>query len=64
MRINKLFSNYGICSRKETNRLIEEKRVKVNGEFCVLGQWVEIEKDKILLDDKPISNAEKSLYCT
>lgn len=61
MRINKLFSNYGICSRKETNRLIEEKRVEVNGEFCVLGQWVEIEKDKILLDDKPISE-QKRVY--
>jgi len=59
MRINKLFSNYGICSRKETNRLIEEKRVKVNGEFCVLGQWVEIDRDKILLDDKPISIKKK-----
>jgi len=59
MRINKLFSNYGICSRKETNRLIEEKRVKVNGEFCVLGQWVEVDRDKILLDDKPISIKKK-----
>ena len=59
MRINKLFSNYGICSRKETNRLIEEKRVKVNGEFCVLGQWVEVDKDEILLDDKPISIKKK-----
>ena len=61
MRINKLFSNYGICSRKETNRLIEERRVKVNGEFCVLGQWVEIDEDKILLDDKPIS-IKKKIY--
>ena len=61
MRINKLFSNYGICSRKETNRLIEEKRVKVNGEFCVLGQWVEMDKDKILIDDKPIS-VQKRVY--
>lgn len=61
MRINKLFSNYGICSRKETNRLIEEKRVKVNEAFCVLGQWVEIEKDKILLDNKPIS-VQKRVY--
>jgi len=59
MRINKLFSNYGICSRKETNKLIEEKRVKINGEFCVLGQWVEIDKDEILLDNKPISMKEK-----
>lgn len=58
MRINKLFSNYGICSRKETNKLIEEKRIKVNGELCVLGQWVE-EEDEILLDDKPIFKKEK-----
>jgi len=59
MRINKLFSNYGICSRKETNKLIEEKRVKVNGEFCVLGQWVEVDNYEILLDDKPISINKK-----
>lgn len=59
MRINKLFSNYGICSRKETNNLIEEKRVKVNGDFCVLGQWIEEDKDEILLDDKPISKKKK-----
>lgn len=59
MRINKLFSNYGICSRKETNRLIEEKRIKINGEFCVLGQWVEEEKDAILLDGQPISKKKK-----
>lgn len=59
MRINKLFSNYGICSRKETNRLIEEKRIKVNGELCVLGQWVEENEDEILLDDKPISKKKK-----
>lgn len=58
MRINKLFSNYGICSRKETNKLIEEARIKVNGKNCVLGQWVE-ESDEILLDDKPISRREK-----
>lgn len=58
MRINKLFSNFGICSRKETNKLIEEKRIKVNGEFCVLGQWVE-EDDEILLDGEPILKKKK-----
>lgn len=61
MRINKLFSNFGICSRKETNRLIDEKRVSVNGKLCVLGQWVDIEKDEILLDNKPIS-IKKRVY--
>lgn len=59
MRINKLFSNYGICSRKETNKFIEEKRIKVNGELCVLGQWVEEGKDEILFDNKPILKKKK-----
>lgn len=49
MRINKLLSNYGICSRKDANRIIEDKRVIVNGKLCEKGQWVE-ETDSILLD--------------
>ncbi|WP_026887287.1 RNA pseudouridine synthase [Clostridium beijerinckii] len=58
MRINKLFSNYGICSRKETNRLIEEKRIIINGRYCVEGQWVN-DSDEIIFDGKPISKAKK-----
>lgn len=58
MRINKLLSNYGYCSRKETNRLIEENRITVNGVLCIPGQWVE-ETDNILIDDKPIYMKEK-----
>lgn len=60
MRINKLFSNLGICSRRETNRLIEEGRVKVNGVLSIPGQWVE-QEDEILIDDKPIT-AKKKIY--
>lgn len=58
MRINKLFSNLGICSRKETNKLIQEGRVKVNGKQSILGQWVE-EDDEILLDGNKISIKKK-----
>lgn len=58
MRINKLFSNLGICSRRETNRLIEEKRVIVNGILAKVGQWVE-EDDNILIDNEPIKAKEK-----
>ncbi len=61
MRINKLFSNYGICSRSETNRLIEEGRVKVNGKSAVLGQWVE-ESDTILLDGFTVKKSEKLYF--
>lgn len=58
MRINKLFSNYGICSRKETNRLIREERVLVNGKLAIEGQWVE-EDDEILIDNELIKKKEK-----
>ena len=58
MRINKYFSNLGICSRRETNRLIEEKRVIVNGALCEPGQWVE-EYDEILLDGERVQAKEK-----
>jgi len=58
MRINKLFSNLGICSRKETNRIIEQNRVTVNGQMCTPGQWVELE-DVILIDNKPIPVKDK-----
>ena len=58
MRINKLLSNYGICSRKEARTLIENNRIKVNGQLCIQGQWVE-EEDIILLDDKVVSKKER-----
>ncbi|SHJ28704.1 23S rRNA pseudouridine2604 synthase [Clostridium cavendishii DSM 21758] len=58
MRINKLLSNFGYCSRKEANRLIEDKRVMVNGKLCEKGQWVEL-TDSILIDNEPIKEKEK-----
>ncbi|MGK0467635.1 MAG: 23S rRNA pseudouridine2604 synthase [Clostridium sp.] len=58
MRINKLLSNYGICSRTEANRLIQENRIIVNGEMCTQGQWVE-EEDIILIDNETIIPKDK-----
>ena len=58
MRINKLLSNYGICSRTEANRLIEENRIIVNGKLCEPGQWVE-EEDIILLDNEAVKPKHK-----
>ncbi|MGN0026536.1 MAG: pseudouridine synthase [Clostridium sp.] len=58
MRINKLLSNYGYCSRKEVRRLIEDKRIIVNGKLCEQGQWVE-ESDDILLDGEKVEKKEK-----
>ena len=58
MRINKLLSNYGYCSRTEANKWIEEKRIYVNGELCIPGQWVEKE-DHITLDGEVIKEKKK-----
>ena len=58
MRINKLLSNYGYCSRKEVRKLIEDKRIIVNGKLCEQGQWVE-ESDDILLDGEKVHRKEK-----
>lgn len=58
MRINKLLSNYGYCSRKEANRWIESGRLSFNGGPCKLGQWVE-EGDVVLLDGEPLKAREK-----
>lgn len=60
MRVNKLLSNYGICSRTDVNRLIEKNRIMVNGKLCRPGQWVEIEDD-ILIDNENIS-VRKKIY--
>lgn len=57
MRINKLLSNAGICSRKEANNIIEQGRVTVNGEPCIPGKWVEWEDD-IRLDGVRVEKAK------
>lgn len=57
MRINKLLSNKGICSRKKAHELIVAGRIKVNGLPCIPGQWVE-EEDYIEVDGSPICERE------
>lgn len=58
MRINKLLSNKGICSRRQAHALIEDKRVLVNNKLCIPGQWVE-EEDEIQIDNELIVEREK-----
>lgn len=58
MRINKLLSNFGYCSRKEANRWIEAGRLTFNGGPCKLGQWVE-EGDVVTLDGQPLRPKDK-----
>lgn len=58
VRINKLLSNKGICSRKQANALIVAGRVRVNGTLCIPGQWVEVE-DEVWVDGEPIHTKQQ-----
>lgn len=40
MRINKFFTEQGLCSRREADRLIAEGRVTINGRTAKLGDQV------------------------
>jgi 23S rRNA pseudouridine2604 synthase len=40
MRINKFFTQQGICSRREADRIIQDGRVTINGQVAKLGDQV------------------------
>lgn len=50
IRLNKLISDSGLCSRREADRFIENGRVTVNGLLPETGQKV-TEHDVVMLDD-------------
>ena len=50
VRLNKLISDSGLCSRREADKFIEEGRVTVNGSPPHIGQKV-TEADIVMLDD-------------
>ena len=58
MRINKYLSQIGICSRREADKLVDSKRVKVNDEIAILGTKI-TEGDKITIDNKLIKPQKK-----
>lgn len=52
-RLNKFISESGFCSRREADKLIEQNRVKINGQIPELGTKV-LPGDKVTVDDKAI----------
>ena len=58
MRINKYLSQIGICSRREADKLVDSKRIKVNDEIAMLGTKIK-EGDKITIDNKLIKPQKK-----
>lgn len=61
MRINKVISETGYCSRREVDKLIMAKRVTINGVIAELGSQV-APGDDVRIDGKPIESKRKPVY--
>ncbi len=62
MRINKYFSEIGYCSRREADKLIEQKRVTINGAIAEMGSKVS-PTDEVRLNGKLVAaKGNKQVY--
>ena len=60
VRINKFLSEAGLCSRREADRLIEQRRVHVNGVPASQGQKVQ-DGDTVCVDGKEITKETQEI---
>ncbi len=61
MRINKYLASSGIASRRESDKLVQDGRVTVNGKVVSLGIEVS-DSDKVCVDGKPVSIKKIEYY--
>ena len=61
MRINKLISSTGLCSRRKADELIKQKKVKINGKIAIIGDIVNYE-DKVEVNGKLLKLQETDVY--
>ena len=62
IRIQKLLSSRGVCSRRQAEEWIAAGRVTVNGLPCGLGDSADPATDTVLIDGKPLPAEEKRVY--
>ena len=61
VRINRLLSDSGFCSRREADRLIEAGRVTISGRAAVLGDQVQ-ESDVVQVDGQAVRGGAPKVY--
>ena len=62
MRINKFLAECGVASRRNADKLIEEKKVKVNGKIAKLGDEIDEFNDNVTVDGAPVGKIAKNEY--
>jgi 23S rRNA pseudouridine2605 synthase len=60
MRIQRAIARAGVASRRKAEELIAAGRVRVNGEPAHVGQVVDVERDGITVDGKPVGAPRKA----
>lgn len=61
MRLNNFISSTGLCSRRQADELIIQKKVKVNGEIASLGYIVE-SGDQVEVNGKILKKKKNDIY--
>lgn len=61
IRINKFLADAGVCSRREADKLIQLKKIKINGRTAVLGDKVS-PADTITAFGKPVKPQTQKIY--
>lgn len=63
IRLNKYIANAGVCSRRAADKLIDEKKVKVNGKVVLeKGTVIDTYKDSVEVNGKKMSISEEKVY--
>jgi len=61
-RLQKILSEMGIASRRESEELILEGRIKVNGKIAEIGMKADPQRDHIKVDGKLLTKREPKTY--
>ncbi len=59
--INKYISQTGLCSRREADKMIDARRVHINGIIAKKGNRVE-DGDEVTVDGKRLKSSKKKIY--
>ena len=62
VRLQKFMADSGVASRRKSEELIEQGRVKVNGRVATIGDKVDPIRDKISVRGKTIIPSKEKVY--
>ena len=62
VRLQKMLADCGVASRRKAEEMIAAGQVKVNGTVAKIGDKVDVKKDKVSVNGKPIVTKVRNVY--